>query len=245
MGDGFRWTTETEPFEALDGSAALFVLEQVDDALFRSRQPFRYRRRQGPPIEVTDESLGLTDLASIPQFMSWFVSRQGRHTPAALVHDQLITPESDTKARTAADRTFREAMDAIAVPPVRSRVMWTAVALATRWRGGRSRQAGIVVWCAASIAGTALLIHGVRNRSAPEIAVALAAPVPAGVLWGRQYWAGVIAGYSIWFVVVPAVTSWVGYSPYWLVELAVRRGRKLLPQNWGKRLSTPVPFREA
>jgi hypothetical protein len=41
--------------------------------------------------------LGETDLASIPSFLGWFARRHGRHTPAALLHDQLI-PNDDPHA---------------------------------------------------------------------------------------------------------------------------------------------------
>jgi len=244
MSNGFRWITRTEPFEALDGSPARFVLEQVDDAEFRVRQPFRYRTREGTTIEVSDATLGLTDLASIPSVMAWFVSRRGRHTPAALVHDQLVTDRTTLADRAAADRTFLDAMEALGVPPVRSHVMWTGVTLATRWQGGIASRTGIVVWLVGSVAGTALLVHGLATRSPAEVALALALPLPAGALWGKQFWAGVIAGYAIWFVVVPGAASWFGYGCYRVAEEVVRYGRKLLGAR-GKKVPTPVPYREA
>jgi hypothetical protein len=244
MSNGFKWATHTEPFESLDGSPARFVLELVDDAEFRLRRGVRYRERKGTTIEVSDETLGLTDLASIPSVMAWFVSRHGRHTPAALVHDQLVTGRTTLADRVAADRTFREAMDALGVPPVRSNVMWTGVSLATRWQGGFRSRTGIVVWLMASVAGTALLIHGVVKGSPTEVVMALVLPLPAGALWGKQFWAGVIAGYAIWFIVVPGAASWFGYGCYRVAEEVVRYGRKLLGAR-GKKVPTPVPYREA
>lgn len=244
MSDGFKWITHTEPFESLDGSPALFVLEQVDDAEFRLRRGFRYHHRDGSTIEVSDATLGLTDLASIPTVMAWFVSRHGRHTPAALVHDQLVTGQMSLTDRAGADRTFLEAMDALGVPPVRSHIMWTGVTLATRWRGGVRSKTGIVLWLAGSAAGTALLIHGLVSGSPGEIALALLMPLPAGALWGKQFWAGVIAGYSIWFVVIPALASFFGYSCYRIAEEAVRYGRKAFGRR-GQKVPTPVPYREA
>jgi hypothetical protein len=244
MSNGFKWATHTEPFESLDGSPARFVLEQVDDAEFRLRQGFRYRSRDGSTIDVSDTTLGLTDLASIPSVMAWFVSRHGRHTPAALVHDQLVTGRTTRSERVAADRTFLEAMNALGVPPVRSHVMWTGVSLATRWQGGFASRAGIAVWLAGSVAGTALLVHGLVTRSPTEVALALVLPLPAGALWGRQFWAGVIAGYAIWFIVVPGAASWFGYGCYRVAEEVVRYGRKLFGAR-GKKVPTPVPYREA
>jgi hypothetical protein len=244
MSDGFKWITHTEPFESLDGSPALFVLEQVDDAAFRLRRGFRYRHRDGSTLEVSDATLGLTDLASIPTLLAWFVSRQGRHTPAALVHDQLVTGGMPLSDRVVADRTFLEAMDALGVPPVRSHIMWTGVTLATRWRGGLRTKTGIVLWLAGSAAGTALLIHGLVTGSPGEVAIALLLPLPAGALWGKQIWAGVVAGYSIWFVVIPALASFFGYSSYRVAEEVVRYGRKAFSRR-GQRVPTPVPYREA
>lgn len=244
MSASFKWLRQTEPFEALDGSPARFVLEQVDDAEFRLRLPFRYRRADGTTIDVSDSTLGLTDLASIPSVMAWFVSRQGRHTPAALVHDQLVSRGMSRADRVAADRVFLDAMISLDVPPVRSRVMWSGVSLATRWRSGLASQVGVVVWFACSMAGTALLVHGIVTRSPGEIALALLLPLPAGVLWGKQFWAGVIAGYAVWFVVIPALASWFGYACYRVTEEMVRYGRKLFGRR-GRDVPTPVSYREA
>lgn len=245
MSDEFTWTDHTQPFEALDGSPARFVLEQVDDGEFRVRAAFRYRQPDGATIEVDDSSLGRTDLASIPAVMAWFVSRHGRHTPAALVHDQLVGSNTSLATRAAADRTFLEAMDAIGVPPVRSHMMWAAVSLATRWQGGLRARAGLILWVLASMAGTVLLVAGIVTRTPLEILLALVLPVPAGALWGRQFWAGVISGFAIWFVVLPAVASWIGYGCYRIAEEVVRYARKVLPSNRGESVPTPVSYREA
>ena len=54
----------------------------------------------------------------------------------------------------------------------------------------------------------------------------------------------VIAGYAIWFIVVPGAASWFGYGCYRVAEEVVRYGRKLLGAR-GKKVPTPVPYREA
>ena len=52
--------------------------------------------------------------------MSWFVSRYGRHTPAALVHDELVTDGMEFEARKRADRVFLQMLDDLDVPPCRA-----------------------------------------------------------------------------------------------------------------------------
>src|SRR5690348_3384808 len=131
----FTWTGDTLPYTDLDSrTPARIVLEQVGDADFCLQCSFRYQPTDGDATEVTPKLLPDTDLASIPTIMSWFVSRYGRHTAAALVHDRLYEDVGHIPAQRAeADRVFLHAMDALDVPPVRSRVMWAGVSAATRW----------------------------------------------------------------------------------------------------------------
>src|SRR5215213_7385289 len=93
----WTWVTDTAPFSQLDDVQvpASFVVEQITDKEFRipAGLGFQYNpSHDGAVIRVTPESLPTTDFASIPRYMAWFVSRHGRHTPAAFVHDQLVTP---------------------------------------------------------------------------------------------------------------------------------------------------------
>src|SRR5918995_418085 len=196
------WRTSTAPFGSLpptDGQAA-FVVEQIGDSTFRIPEGagFRYTPPEGEPVLVDATTLQSTDFASIPRYMSWFVSRHGRHTPAALVHDRLVVGDMSLEERIAADAVFLAMLDDLAVPPVQSRVMWAAVTAATRMRCSARSRAGIIAW-----------------------------GVPAALLWGRQRAAGVIAGYAVPVVVVPAAASLAGYWCYWLVETAVKLVRRL------------------
>lgn len=245
----FTWTDETAPFFDLDdGMPARFILEQVDDGDFRLQASFRYCSPSGQPaIDVTATTLGDTDLASIPRFMSWFVSRHGRHTPAALVHDQLITSKATPDERIRADRMFLEAMDCLGAPPVRSRVMWSAVALGTRSSTRPWGLLSIIAWALSAVAGIALLIYGLVTLTAWPIVVALLGPLVGAAFWGREYWAGVIGGYALPLVALPAIASLLGYWVYWLVEQVVRFGRWLLPHNRQPhaKLARPTKFREA
>ena len=54
------------------------------------------------------------------------------------------------------------------------------------------------------------------------VLVAVVAPIPFALLWGRQWTAGLIAGYSFWIVVLGFTPSWVAYQLYRLAELIVQ-----------------------
>lgn len=241
----FRWTSTTAPFTDLDGQEpARFVLEQVADDGFALREPFRWAPTEGEQVIVCAERLGTTDLASILSSLTWFVNRHGRHTPAALVHDQLVRQARSTEERLDADDRFRRAMTDLDVPPVRALVMWSAVVAATRWTAGGRRRVGMALWTAAAVAGTATLAHGIVRRRPRQVLIALVGPVAAAPLWGRQAPAAVIGGYAIWLVVVPTATSLVGYGAYWVLEEGVRLVRLAVRTRHDPVPAPPVPFTE-
>ncbi len=155
------------------------------------------------------------------------MSRHGRHTPAALAHDQLIRDDTAPDDRVVADKLFVEAMLECGVPLVRARVMWSAVCLATRASTRPWGLVGILLWGLLTLVGGVLLVHGVLTGSWYEVGLALIAPFGAALLWGRQWLAGVIAGLALWFVAGPAIASFLGYAAYWVVETIVRLVRML------------------
>jgi hypothetical protein len=246
---GWEWQRHTAPFSAVGApdTPARFVVEQIANAKFAVPEGsgFQYN----PPgsqhaLVVTHATLPDTDFASIPRFMSWFVSRHGRHTPAALVHDMLVTDDMPIADRVQADREFLRMMDCLDVPPVRSRVMWAAVTVATRWKGNALARLGIVLWGLFAAGGVALLARGIVTGAPWQIALALLAPIPASMLWGSQRPAGLIAGLAMPFVVLPALASWLGYGVYWLVEQAVRFARAARPKNDLSQIPQPISFKE-
>ncbi len=122
---------------------AVFVLERLDRRNYRIREQFEYVDHLGVvytvPADVDSES-NKTDMASVPLFLTWLVPKDGRHTPAALLHDALIggrqgveylTSTGDQVDEAHADYVFREAMKDLDVAQVRRWLMWTAVALRT------------------------------------------------------------------------------------------------------------------
>lgn len=241
------WRIDSSPFSrtATPSQPARVVLRQVDDKNFDVVEPLVYTPPHdvpgapSTPLEIHPGWLR-SDLASIPDVVGWFARRHGRHTPAALVHDLLIVerrplapdepagpderyppgfPEAWKVAPEMADLLFRRMLLDSGVPPVRAYLMWAAVTLRTRMKTGRRRLASVVAWLALALAGTVLLVASVAQGWWAATVVALVAPVPAAALWGRQFRAGVIAGYAVWWALLGAVPAWVAFKLYQVIEL--------------------------
>jgi hypothetical protein len=242
----WRWLKATGPFSPLNepGKPARFVLEQISDKNFRVPEGlgFQYNPPGEDAITVTHDNLPSTDFASIPRYMSWLVSRYGRHTPAALVHDELVSDGMEFAARKRADRLFLQMMDDLDVPPVLSRVMWTALTLATRFRGPLAVKVGVVLWALCAAVGMGALVWGLMTLTPWLIVAALVGPAVAALLWGGQRSAGLIAGYALPVIAVPALTSLVGYWIYWAIEKGVKVVRQRKPENRGEPLPEPVGY---
>lgn len=258
MGARNEWSFggPTAPF--FDGAGeepARFVLRQVDDDRFVVEELVLYDdgvislslpRREGVP----------TDLASIPFFMAWFVPVNGRHTPAALVHDTMlegikvavrsgeVTASDAALLRSEADDVFLAAMAATGVPLLRRGLMHAAVTMATCWKRSWLSRSALVLWTLGSIVGSAMLVAGLFTGWWWVTVFAMLAPIPASLLWGRRHWrSGILAGYGAWLIGLPALATAVGYGAYWLAEQAVR---PLVARSTGESLSespAPAPYR--
>lgn len=66
-----------------------------------------------------------TDLASIPRLFQNIVPVNGRHRPAAVLHDYLFVVQD--RSRAAVDAIFLDAMEAAGVPWAQRWVMYAAV----------------------------------------------------------------------------------------------------------------------
>ncbi len=140
VGQGYYAADEDVPAE--------LVLKRVPekDGSYLLMNQFRYVHVEGSRREewVIPEKLGQrfeTDLASIPSLAGWLVPKDGRHTPAALVHDAMILAPGEThcyKGREVkaeeADRIFRLAMQFLGVKFWRRWMIWSAVSILTLWR---------------------------------------------------------------------------------------------------------------
>jgi Protein of unknown function (DUF1353) len=105
-------------------------LEQIDRNRFRLLNGFVYIDRHKKHWRIEPDSVGVTDLASVPWILWWFVASYGRQTRPALVHDQLV----DQINRHYADRVFREALEEVGIGWVRRWLAWTAVSFETTFR---------------------------------------------------------------------------------------------------------------
>ena len=166
-----------------------------------------------PPANEPD---WVTDLASVPQLLTWLVPTSGRHLPAALVHDALVDdPAID---RYHADELFRDGMGDLDVGFIRRWLMWTAVTLetirrradlATRIRTFGSLLLIVLLGAAATVnlatditilpwMGSEDGVAGFFVEVAFGLAGAVVIPIVLGlVLWAPVRTAGVIAGVSI------------------------------------------------
>ena len=97
------------------------------------------------------------------------------------------------------------------------------------------------MWGLAAVAGTAVLAVGLARGSAPLVAAALAAPVPAALLWGNQYVAGLIAGYAVWWALPGSAPAWTAYKLYQGVEGLVWLARRLRRRRPGAPAAGEVP----
>ncbi len=229
-----------------DGPVARVVLEQVADKYFALREGFHYVAPGRATIEVAPSDLrdGRTDLTSVPQAMTWFVGRYGRHTPAALLHDALLHRAAQPAQRDGtsplpgyedADDVFREALACLRVPPLRRTTMWAAVSFGTRLRAGGAATAGVVAWFVAFVLGTAMLVTAAMVGDLVLLGIALAAPFVGALLWGRQYRAGVVASYMAVFVAAPTLLGATSFLLYRIAEWVVLR----LPRSRSRYEGTP------
>ena len=252
------WAVDSAPFSAAGDppQPCRIVLRQVDDNDFELVETLVYAPPEGMPDRPAAPlailpGLLTSDLASIPGILGWFARRHGRHTPAALAHDFLITgddeePPPGLPADWAlpperADVLFRHMLLASGVPPVRAYLMWAAVTARTRWTTRFHRKLGIVAWGLAALAGTVALAVGLARGSAPVVAAALAAPVPAALLWGNQYVAGLISGYAVWWALLGSAPAWTAYKLYQGVEGLVWLARRLRRRRRGGPAAAEVP----
>jgi len=171
-----------------------------------------------------------TDLASIPRYMRWFETAYGKHTLAAIIHDNLIVPKPNGGALaddTLSDRFFREMMRAAGVRWLKRWIIWSAVALRSRWAVGGLRRFAVAAWVVLAVIGLTSFVwaigtgSGLWRSSIPAAAfllVALVLPFAAAGLWGKQYGGGVVAAMAGLFILPAAILAGAGYTVYMFLE---------------------------
>lgn len=112
-----------------------------------------------------------TDLATHPRIISWLVPRSGRYTPAAILHDYLITNEYPAGTITAVDLdgVFRRVMLELGVSTARSWLMWAGV----RWGSLASGRRAGWLQTAPAVLGISLVALPVLLLGVPGVALGL------------------------------------------------------------------------
>ena len=247
-------------FEVADPSGSVGIV-QIDDRRFLVLHTFRFGDRDverelvqellDDGMDETEARLAVdeartfsprednpTDLASIPRFMRWFEDPYGKHSLAALIHDELITAEVNggrLGSDTLADRFFRDMMRAAGVPWLKRWIMWSAVALRSRFAAGGRRRWSVVAWVVLSVIGLGCAFAAVGtwalDRPAPIepswllLVIAAALPIVAAGLWGEQWGASLVFAVTAFWLVPAAAIAGAGYLAYLALErLASRAG---------------------
>ncbi|WP_068273975.1 DUF1353 domain-containing protein [Aldersonia kunmingensis] len=192
-----------------------------------------------------------TDLASVPQYLRWFENSYGKHSLAALIHDELITDKANTgslRSDTLSDRFFREMMRTSGVPWLKRWIMWSAVALRTRfvvggWRG--YTRWSVIGWLALSVVGIACAVGPVASLAfdwpwswpwSPSswplspwwtLVVAFVLIPVGGLLWGRQWGASLVSAVAAFWLVPAALVAFLAWIVYLDLEQEARGASKL------------------
>lgn len=209
------------------------VIAMLTDHLVRSGKTAEEAQRAVEDAQTfTPTTENPTDLASIPRYLRWFESAYGAHTLAAIIHDDLIVDKPNggpLEDDTLSDRFFREMMKSAEVPWLKRWIMWSAVALRSRWAVGGIRRFSVLIWLLLSAAGITAFVWAVGSASfgwdRPAdtwalLLVALVLPFAAAFLWGEQYGAGIVAAIAGLWIVPAALLAGVGYLVYLGLESA-------------------------
>lgn len=220
--DRKRFLVES-PFRFADGA----VITMLTDHLVRNgKSPQEAQDAVEDARTFTPMEENPTDLASIPRYMRWFESSYGAHTLAAIIHDDLIEDEPNGGPLgddTLSDRFFREMMKSAGVPWLKRWIMWSAVALRSRWAVGGIRRLSVLVWLLLSATGITSFVWAVGSATLgwggpvdtwALLLVALVLPFAAAFLWGEQYGAGIVAAIAALWILPAAALAGVGYLVY-------------------------------
>lgn len=172
----------------------------------------------------------VTDLASVPRWLTWLFPRYGLYTKAAVLHDYLcqnLPPDGQAPPphlagvhdRTDADEVFRNAMRAEGVPIMRRWLMWSAV----NW---------------ATLAGRLMMRRFIGVATAVAVVAVALIAIASGVTGTLYRWASAAYGLRVAVAVTIVLIA---------VALAVAGAVTLLVSLWwplphGPRRGSRVPF---
>ena len=224
-------------FEVLDGdgnriAGQAIPLRQVTESTFELGARIRYLGETGldPELDPYVRELPLdpdrrSDLASVPAALRWFERAHGVHTPAALFHD-FVLRQHDAVRADQADLLFLHMLEALGVAPIRRNLMWAAVVARTRWS---TSPITLVIWVLLSALGLGLFVLALIGVGLPSwlggrllvLVVSAVAPLPASVLWGRAWRAGLVAAVMAIWLLPAALIAVLALAIYELLEGAV------------------------
>jgi hypothetical protein len=224
----------------IDGVAGGEIkLHQVDRKTFALKSKIYYRGATG----LNDEELGpdvvedirtlepgpdpndvhTTDLASVPGPLRWFLGTYGAHTPAVLIHDRLIPTPAGLKGMTDqyADRYLRFMLQDIGMRWLKRWVMWSGVAMRTRWAAGGVKRLSVLVWVITALAGMTVFAIAAANGSVGWMIAAGLAPLVSAGLWDKQYGAGIVASIAAPWLLPPTILAVLGLVVYVVLEFVL------------------------
>lgn len=230
-----------EFFDPADGGPLRLELRSVDGNDFALVRRIGYRAGDHPAPFVVPADLETfrTDLASVPGVFTWLIPRSGDFLPAAVLHDAMVDGDhlGPRVHRFEADRIFREAMTGLGTGRVRAWLMWSAATIGSMWAGRRLLDRLVLVVYLATIPAIGVLATldlldvadvlpwmGTAPLWRELLGGAVAAAVVPAVLaltWGRRWFAGVIVGIALAFLVHVTVAVAAVYGLYLLVERVV------------------------
>lgn len=108
----------------------------VDDTTFKTAKPMTYIGAKDTIIVPAGQD---TDFASVPTGITWLISRYGRWTKAAILHDYLWRQAPNGITKQEADGIFRRALRELGVPMYKRHIMWSAVRLTSIFKYGGLR----------------------------------------------------------------------------------------------------------
>ncbi len=214
-------------------------LRQVSDNGFEVGSAIHYRGDTGldPSFDAAVRDLPLdlarrSDLASVPASLRWFERPHGVHTPAALFHDYLLVYGPDLRVDgepvrpEQADLLFRYMLKELGVPTIKRYLLWTAVALRTRWATSR---ASLIVWVVLSVVGLVSFVAAAVGVEFLDwaggrwvvLAVTGLAPLPASLLWGRERRAALVAAIMAIWILPAGGLAFVALAVYGMLERLV------------------------
>lgn len=106
----------------------LVVSPLVDGKTWILMQELSYFRVMDGTSREINVSMGfLTDFASVPWFVQWWIPRWGKYGNPAILHDWLYWNQYDDMTRAEADRTLLDAMHVTGVDILRKYAIYGAV----------------------------------------------------------------------------------------------------------------------